>query len=179
MSAEELPLSISVSIYLIKRRLKTSTSRCGSRNRFHSCHLSLCWKHQKSSTDQEGWGGGGGMILKIVREKDDCRRWLHTLLVPLPKLISGSTTVRVPSRQTRQNGLKFVKFTPALSQHIIFEFFVIRSHLHFKPGFTSRGFKKFQQKFAPVGIEFTTLTIMHHLQVEWVTETCATWHTFN
>ena len=38
------------------------------------------------------------------------------------------------------------------------ELFTIRSHLHFKPKFTSRGLKNFK-KLPPVGIEITTLTI--------------------
>ena len=39
------------------------------------------------------------------------------------------------------------------------EFFTIRSYLHFKPEFTSRGLKNFSKKLSPVGIELTTLTI--------------------
>ena len=39
------------------------------------------------------------------------------------------------------------------------EFFMIRSHLHFKPEFTSRGLENFRKKLPPVGFELTTLTI--------------------
>ena len=41
---------------------------------------------------------------------------------------------------------------------ISLEFFTMRSHLHFKPKFTSKGLKIFK-KLPPVGIELTTLTI--------------------
>ena len=39
------------------------------------------------------------------------------------------------------------------------EFFMIRSHLHFKPEFTSRVSKNFSKKLPQVEIEPTTLTI--------------------
>ena len=38
------------------------------------------------------------------------------------------------------------------------EFFTIRSHLHIKPEFISRGLKNFSKKLPPVGIELTTIT---------------------
>ena len=53
---------------------------------------------------------------------------------------------------------------------------MIRSHLHFKPGFTFRDSKCFSKKLPPVGIEHTTLTITGS-KVECLskkaTETCA------
>ena len=39
------------------------------------------------------------------------------------------------------------------------EVFTIRSHLHFKLEFTSRGLKIFSNRLPPVRIELTTLTI--------------------
>ena len=64
-----------------------------------------------------------------------------------------------------------------------FEFFTIRSHLHFKPEFTSRGLKFFSKScLPPLGIELTTLTIIRS-KVKCLsrqdTDARAAWQTLN
>ena len=51
--------------------------------------------------------------------------------------------------------------TCASNKVFLFKFFTMRSNLFFKPEFTSRSFKKFQQKIKlpKVGVEHTQLTI--------------------
>ena len=59
----------------------------------------------------------------------------------------------------------------------LFEFFTIRSHLHFKPKLTLRCLRIFSKKLPPEGIELATPTIIRS-KVEclskWAREACAT-----